>query len=174
MSRRASYFVGSFVLMIFMALSSTSVSYAESVKKSALAGSPYDLVNAVNAFRASFGIALYSSNSILMSAAQARADFLAATGSMTHSSPGGIGLTDRLTTPDDERRTPSEVERPSPRFWRSLSLYLSARQMAKGMSSMSTGSPRWRYFYVVGNFQKRIANSNLGRISRQSHSGEVL
>ena len=158
--------------MIFMALSSTSVSYAESVKKSALAGSPYDLVNAVNAFRASFGIAPYSINSILMSTAQA--GFLAATGSMTHSGPGGIGLTDRLTTPDDEWGTRSEVERPSPRFWRSLSLYLSARQMAKGMSSMSTGSPRWRYFYEVGKFQKRIAISNLGRISRQSHSGEIL
>ena len=102
MSRRASYFVGLFVLMIIMALSSTSVSYAESVKKSALAGSPYDLVNAVNPLRASFGLAPYSINSILMSTAQVQAGFLAATGSMTHSSPGGIGLTDRLTTPDDE------------------------------------------------------------------------
>jgi len=86
--------------MIFMALSSTSVSYAESVKKSALAASSYDLANAVNAFRASFGIALYSSKSILMSTVQA--GFLAATGSMTHSGPGGIGLTDRLRTHDDE------------------------------------------------------------------------
>jgi uncharacterized protein YkwD len=94
--------VGLFVLMIFMAFSSTSLSYAESVKKSALAGSPYDLVNAVHAFRASFGIAPYSINSILMSTAQAQADFLAATGGMTHSGPGGRGLTDRLRTPDDE------------------------------------------------------------------------
>jgi hypothetical protein len=35
-------------------------------------------------------------NSILMSPAQAQADFMASTGNMTHSGPGGIGLTERL------------------------------------------------------------------------------
>lgn len=61
-----------------------------------LAGSPYDLVTAVNALRASFGLPPYNINAILMSTAQAQADFLAATGSMTHSGPGGIGFTERL------------------------------------------------------------------------------
>ncbi|MGB8981707.1 MAG: CAP domain-containing protein [Anaerolineales bacterium] len=61
-----------------------------------LAGSPYDLIDAVNALRASYGLAPYSINSILMYTAQSQADFMAATGSMTHSGPGGIGVTDRL------------------------------------------------------------------------------
>ena len=69
---------------------------AESARAPGFAGSPVDLVNAVNALRASFGLAPYSTSSILMSTAQAQADFLAATGSMTHSGPGGIGLTARL------------------------------------------------------------------------------
>ena len=69
---------------------------AESARAPGFAGSPVDLVNAVNALRASFGLAPYSISSILMSTAQSQADFLAATGSMTHSGPGGIGLTARL------------------------------------------------------------------------------
>ena len=56
----------------------------------------YDLVNAVNALRASYGLPAYSINSILMFTAQNQADFMAATGDVTHSGPGGIGLTDRL------------------------------------------------------------------------------
>lgn len=96
MSRRVLGMLGIFVLAAFSALSSTTPSHAESLKKPVLAGSPYDLVNAVNALRASFGLAPYSINSILMSTAQAQADFLAATDSMTHSGPGCIGLTDRL------------------------------------------------------------------------------
>lgn len=56
----------------------------------------YDLVNAVNALRASYGLPAYSINSILMFTAQNQADFMAATGNVTHSGPGGIGLTDRL------------------------------------------------------------------------------
>jgi uncharacterized protein YkwD/LysM repeat protein len=89
----------SFSLVVFVTLvafSRTSTSYADSVKKPTLAGSPYDLVNAVNALRASFGLAPYRISSILMSTAQAQADFLAATGNMTHSGPGGISFTERL------------------------------------------------------------------------------
>jgi uncharacterized protein YkwD len=96
MLRRTSFLVGVFVLAVFVALGSTSVSRAESQKQPGLADSAFDLVNAVNALRASYGLAPYSINSILMYTAQAQADFLAATGSMTHSGPGGIGLTDRL------------------------------------------------------------------------------
>jgi LysM repeat protein len=60
------------------------------------AGTPYDLINAVNALRAASGLPPYSINSILMNTAQSQADFMAATGNVTHSGPGGIGLTDRL------------------------------------------------------------------------------
>ncbi len=83
-------------VVVFAVLGSASPSGAESAEAPIRAGSPYDLVNAVNALRASFGLAPYSISSILMSTAQAQADFLAATGTMTHSGPGGIGFTARL------------------------------------------------------------------------------
>ncbi len=60
------------------------------------ADSPYDLINAVNALRASYGLPPYSISSILMYTAQAQAEFMAATGNVTHFGPGGIGVTDRL------------------------------------------------------------------------------
>ena len=86
----------SLVGVMVIVLGLPSPSRAENVKSPSLAGSPMDLVNAVNALRASFGLPLYSISPILMATAQAQADFLAATGTMTHSGPGGIGLTDRL------------------------------------------------------------------------------
>ncbi len=96
MPRRASAFIGIFFLIVFVAFGSTSVSRAETQEQPGLAGSALDLINAVNALRASYGLSPYSISSILMYTAQAQADFLAATGSMTHSGPGGISLTDRL------------------------------------------------------------------------------
>ena len=60
------------------------------------ADSPYDLINAVNSLRASYGLSAYSISSILMYTAQSQADFMAATGNVTHSGPGGISATDRL------------------------------------------------------------------------------
>ena len=92
MSRSALPFIGAAVLVVFAVFSSSSVSYARSAKEPLSAGSPSDLANAVNAS----GLPPYGISSILMSTAQAQADFLASTGTMTHSGPGGIGLTDRL------------------------------------------------------------------------------
>ena len=77
-------------------LTTTITSRAESVYQPLAADSPYDLINAVNALRISYGLAPYSINSILMYTAQAQADFMAATGEVTHSGPDGIGLTARL------------------------------------------------------------------------------
>ena len=56
----------------------------------------YDLINAVNALRAAYGLPPYSINSTLMFTAQNQADFMAASGQVTHSGPGGITLTQRL------------------------------------------------------------------------------
>ncbi len=54
------------------------------------AASAYDLIEAVNALRASNGLASYNTNSILMQIAQAQADYLAATGGVYgHIGPGG-------------------------------------------------------------------------------------
>ena len=55
-----------------------------------------DLIAAVNALRAANGLPGYAINSILMSTAQAQANFMAAAGTVTHSGPGGIQLTQRL------------------------------------------------------------------------------
>lgn len=96
MLRRASSLLGVIILVVFAALSSVSVSRAEPQRQPEFASSPTDLVNAVNALRASYGLAPYSINSILMYTAQSQADFLAATGTMTHSGPGGISVTERL------------------------------------------------------------------------------
>jgi LysM repeat protein len=64
--------------------------------KPQLADSPYNLINAVNALRASYGLAPYSISSILMSTAQGHADYMAATGNVSHTGVGGSSVTDRL------------------------------------------------------------------------------
>lgn len=69
---------------------------AESVRLPGLQVNAFDLVNAVNALRASYGLPAYSISPILMFTAQNQADFMAANGIVTHSGPGGVGLTDRL------------------------------------------------------------------------------
>ncbi len=96
MARRASSLIGILVLAALTALGSISVARAESQRQPELAGSPVDLVNAVNVLRASYGLAPYSIDATLMYTAQSQADFLAATESMTHSGPNGISVTDRL------------------------------------------------------------------------------
>ena len=96
MPRRRFLSPGAAILTVVVLFSSAFPVRAESAKAPGFAGSPHDLVSAVNALRASFGLGPYSISPILMSTAQAQADFLAATGSMTHSGPGGIGLTARL------------------------------------------------------------------------------
>jgi uncharacterized protein YkwD len=83
-------------LAVFLLIGTVIPSRADSSGQPRRAGSPYDLINAVNALRASFGLAPYSVNAVLMATAQAQADFMAATGNMTHSGPNGIGLTERL------------------------------------------------------------------------------
>ena len=86
-------------ILIFAALLtllSNSTVWAQPVHMPRYAGSPYDLINAVNALRAAYGLPPYSVNSILMVTAQNQADFMAVTGNVTHSGPGGISFTDRL------------------------------------------------------------------------------
>ena len=96
MSGRRFLSPGAAIVAFVFLLNSAFPARAESAQAPYVAGSPHDLVNAVNALRASFGLAPYAVSPILMSTAQAQADFLAATGSMTHSGPGGIGFTARL------------------------------------------------------------------------------
>jgi len=85
-----------FTLAAMFALTTTSHSHAGPGKMPYAAGSPFDLINAVNALRASHGLAPYSISPILMFTAQSQAEFMAATGNVSHTGFGGSSLTDRL------------------------------------------------------------------------------
>jgi LysM repeat protein len=56
----------------------------------------YELIDAVNNYRAQNGLPAYTVNSILMGTAQGQADYMASTGTVTHTGPGGISFPDRL------------------------------------------------------------------------------
>jgi uncharacterized protein YkwD len=79
-----------------MTLAVPAVSRAEPASAPDTASSPFEMINAVNALRTSHGLPAYSISPILMFTAQNQSDFMAANGVVTHSGPGGIGLTDRL------------------------------------------------------------------------------
>ena len=85
------------VIIIFLLIFAyATTTRAASEVKPDLAASPYDLVNAVNTLRASYSLDPYSISSILMSTAQNQADYMAATGSVSHIGAGGSSVTDRL------------------------------------------------------------------------------
>jgi LysM repeat protein len=88
--------VSIFILAATFALTIVSHSHAGPGKMPYAAGSPFDLINAVNALRASYGLAPYSISPILMFTAQSQAEFMAATGDVSHTGFGGSSLTDRL------------------------------------------------------------------------------
>ena len=96
MSRAVLCFALALAITIFTAFAFTSVSYAEEIHLPLSAGSPLDVVNAVNALRASYGLAPYSISSILMATAQNHADYMAATGHSSHTGAGGSSVTERL------------------------------------------------------------------------------
>lgn len=56
----------------------------------------YDLIDAVNSYRAQNGLPAYAISSILMGTAQNQAEYMASTGIVTHTGPGGISFPDRL------------------------------------------------------------------------------
>jgi uncharacterized protein YkwD len=58
--------------------------------------SPSDVIAAVNSLRSAHGLPAYNVNSILMGTAQGQADFMAQTGSIQHTGPGGSTVTQRL------------------------------------------------------------------------------
>ncbi len=62
---------------------------AASAERQPLASSPADVIAAVNALRAAHRLAAYDQNSILMGTAQAQAEYMASTGTVTHTGPGG-------------------------------------------------------------------------------------
>lgn len=58
--------------------------------------SPAQLIEAVNNLRVSYGLSPLSTHPILMQSAQSQADYMAATGNITHVRPGGVTYTQQL------------------------------------------------------------------------------
>ena len=83
-------------LLIFLVLFLPEKSLAQPSVFPPFQSSASDLIAEVNALRIANGLPPYSVSAILMGTAQAQADYMAAIGSVTHSGPGGIGLTQRL------------------------------------------------------------------------------
>ena len=54
--------------------------------------SAYQLIDAVNSYRGQHGLPAYTVNSILMGTAQSQAEYMASTGTVTHTGPGGISF----------------------------------------------------------------------------------
>jgi uncharacterized protein YkwD len=84
------------IFLLLVALFSSKSVLAQSVRLHSPQSSANDLIAEVNALRIANGLPAYAVSSILMGTAQAQADYMAAIGSVTHSGPGGIQLTQRL------------------------------------------------------------------------------
>jgi uncharacterized protein YkwD len=85
-----------FILVTIAAWIPSSRTRADSQMSPAFADSAYDLINAVNVLRATYGLAPYVISPILMASAQGHADYLAATGTVSHTGLGGSSVTDRI------------------------------------------------------------------------------
>lgn len=83
--------LGSLLFLILFAtgLAPSNTQAKSSAPQPSQVSSAYDLIEAVNNLRASYGLPAYQPNSILMAVAQAHAEYMAATGSVTHYSADG-------------------------------------------------------------------------------------
>jgi uncharacterized protein YkwD len=79
--------VGIFLLSSINLLPATRI-HAQPVSR-ASSSNAYDVVDAVNSLRISHGLPAYSISSILMGTAQGQADYMASSGSITHTGPDG-------------------------------------------------------------------------------------
>lgn len=59
---------------------------------------PSQLIDAVNGLRLAYGLPSLAVHSVLMQSSQSQADYMAATGQVTHERPGGISFTQQLLT----------------------------------------------------------------------------
>ena len=59
---------------------------------------PSQLIDAVNGLRLAYGLPPLAVHSVLMQSSQSQADYMAATGQITHERPGGISFTQQLLT----------------------------------------------------------------------------
>jgi uncharacterized protein YkwD/LysM repeat protein len=84
------------ILVAFSLMPGVSSARAHAFHGPRFASSPSELINAVNALRASYGLAPYTISPVLMAVAQSHADYMAATGTVSHTGSGGSSVTERL------------------------------------------------------------------------------
>lgn len=90
MARMRRTYLGLSFILIVVALLSIDVPTT-----AAQAGDPWTLIAEVNALRASYGLAPYEVNNALTAIAQSHSEYMASSGSTTHSGPGGSRPYDR-------------------------------------------------------------------------------
>jgi uncharacterized protein YkwD len=96
MIRNVVFRSSSLISILAFALLTAFPAQAAASRRSQGADSPYDLIDAVNALRASYGLPAFTTNATLMSVAQSHAEYMAATGIVSHTGAGGSSVTDRI------------------------------------------------------------------------------
>lgn len=84
-------------LLLVLCLSPAKEVSARSAAQSQIT-TPGQLIEAINGLRLAYGLPPLAVHSILMQTAQSQADYMAATGQVTHSRPGGLSYTQQLLT----------------------------------------------------------------------------
>ena len=88
-----------FILLLLLCILLLSIFPTEEVNAKPIQyeiTSPAQMIEAVNNLRVSYGLAPLASHPILMQSAQSQADYMAATGNVTHARPSGITYTQQL------------------------------------------------------------------------------
>ena len=85
------------ILLLFLAVALQPIAAVSARPAAApLMASASEVIDAVNGLRISHGLPPYTVSSILMGTAQGQSDYMASTGSVTHTGPGGASVTQRL------------------------------------------------------------------------------
>ncbi len=85
-----------FLLLVILALTFSLPGDVSARPEAYQITSASQLIEAVNSLRISYGLPALTSHPILMQSAQSQADYMAATGQVTHSRPGGTTYTQQL------------------------------------------------------------------------------
>lgn len=95
-SKKAAHFIVSLavMLLLFASLPTYRAKAGDAAQKKG-GGSPYAVLEAVNAIRSARGLAPFQVNGALMAAAQAHSDYQASIGSATHTGRGGSDMKSR-------------------------------------------------------------------------------
>jgi uncharacterized protein YkwD/LysM repeat protein len=88
------YFPLLFILALAALYSQPKPVFAQPVQQTI--STPSQLIDVVNQLRLSYGLAPLSVHTVLMQSAQSQADYMAATGNVTHARPGGITYTQQV------------------------------------------------------------------------------